>query len=81
MTNLEKAGEISTGGLGANRAGDFEENFHGLTRALLESTRDFQDKVFIDVISLKEFPLKYFHGYCYISLNYILRSMFFLQIL
>lgn len=57
MTNLEKAGEIST--LGANRAGDFEENFHWLTRALLKSTRDFQDKVFIDVILLKELSLKW----------------------
>jgi len=65
MTNLEKAGEIST--LGANRAGDFKKNFHWLTRALLKSTRDFRGKVFIDVILLKEFSLKYFRGHCYVS--------------
>jgi len=64
MTNLEKAGEIST--LGANRAGDFEENFHWLTRALLKALETF-GKVFIDVISLKEFSLKYFRGHCYVS--------------
>lgn len=66
MTNLEKTSEIST--LGANRAGEpREENFHWLTRALLRSTQDFRDKVFIDVIARKEFSLKCLHEHRYVA--------------
>lgn len=55
MTNLKKAGKILT--LGANRTGELEKlplANKGSSKAL-ESTQNFQDKVFINIESLKEF--------------------------